>query len=281
MPSGTRNSAVEHWQRMIQEEHSQSEKTRGTMVQSSDFWEDRVSYFLQDPHRINNPYIETLTSKIDRTQTVLDVGAGAGRLALPLARHCQHVTAIEPSESMAQGLLAGRSKAGITNLTLVKSTWEKTTIPASNIVLCAHVLYTILDVVKFVQKLETHALERVLLILHLKPPQSHLESIWRYVHQEERLRLPALPELLEVLREIGIYPDLEMLPTADQSGWATREQAHKDLRKRLYVSPGTRHDKRLEQAMDKFLKNDGTIITVMGTEPGRPGLLSWSPSLRN
>ncbi|MDD3858257.1 MAG: hypothetical protein PHP43_09455, partial [Methanoculleus sp.] len=40
-------------------------------------------------------------------ETVLDVGAGMGRLAVPIARTAAHVTALESSEGMLAALLWG------------------------------------------------------------------------------------------------------------------------------------------------------------------------------
>ena len=52
--------------------------------------------------------------------TVLDVGAGTGRLAVPIARTAAHVTALDPSEGMLSVLRERMAAAGHTNYSCVQ-----------------------------------------------------------------------------------------------------------------------------------------------------------------
>lgn len=98
-------SALETWRAMVEAEHAQSERVRGIQEQGpSDFWQPFAEQFRADPRRVDDPLVERLSREVAPQDTVLDVGAGAGRLALPLAMRCREVMAVEPSAAMASGL---------------------------------------------------------------------------------------------------------------------------------------------------------------------------------
>lgn len=49
--------------------------------------------------------------------TVLDIGAGTGRLAIPIAKTVKMVTAIDPSKGMLSYLRENMEKEGVENIT--------------------------------------------------------------------------------------------------------------------------------------------------------------------
>jgi 16S rRNA G527 N7-methylase RsmG len=88
-------------------------------------WESCSPFCKTDPHRTDDVEFERLTQGVNPTTTLLDVGAGAGRFALPLALRCKHVTAVEPPPSMGETLRHLAAEAGIANVTLVASPWDE------------------------------------------------------------------------------------------------------------------------------------------------------------
>jgi SAM-dependent methyltransferase len=71
--------------------------------------------------------------------SVLDVGAGFGALALPLARRVARVTALEPTPVMASALRRALGRDAITNVTVVEAAWRAAPLAAHDVVLCAQV----------------------------------------------------------------------------------------------------------------------------------------------
>ena len=57
--------------------------------------------------------------------TVLDLGAGAGRLAIPIAKRVKHITAVEPSTLMFNFLKSNTKKANIQNITAINRSCEE------------------------------------------------------------------------------------------------------------------------------------------------------------
>ncbi|WDP90076.1 MAG: class I SAM-dependent methyltransferase [Desulfobacter sp.] len=62
---------------------------------------------------------------------VLDIGAGPGSWALPLSRHCGHVTALEPSTGMTQIMGRRIKEEGVENITIDQRTWQEVDISES------------------------------------------------------------------------------------------------------------------------------------------------------
>lgn len=57
---------------------------------------------------------------------VLDIGAGPGSWALPMARICAHVTALEPSGGMIDILSERVEEEKVNNISIVQKTWQET-----------------------------------------------------------------------------------------------------------------------------------------------------------
>ena len=98
-----------------------------------------------------------LRQLVTSEQVVLDVGAGGGRLALPLALKAKKVVAVEPSPSMCRVLREASVEFGVQNVQVVESEWLGAEVPLVDVAICCHVLYVIRDIEAFVRKLEKHA----------------------------------------------------------------------------------------------------------------------------
>ena len=268
--------ATKRWKAMIEAEHAQSESMRGTSP-PDDHWEPYAQRFKADPLRSDDILLDRLLQWIAAGCTLIDVGAGAGRLALPLALRCRQVTAVEPSPSMAAALLQQAADSRIHNISVVQAQWEEADVGPADVVLCAHVLYTIREVEPFVRKLEAHGRERVLIVLFKAPPQSQIYPLWKQVYGVDRLPLPSLPEFEEVLQELGIDAQLEQLPPQGARGFDTPEQALEQLARRLYLSQGSHKRKLLEGVLPDLLEEADGAFRIRNARPLEPSLVSWRP----
>ena len=270
-------SAVEHWKSTVERHHAQSLRAMGETGPESDFWRSLAPSFRADPRRTDDEVLERLKREVKPDQTVLDVGGGAGRFAVALALACRSVTVAEPSESMLEQLDEASTEAGIGNVKKVQGNWEDVEVEPADVVLCSHVVYGIADIVPFIRKLASHARDRVLMLSFVNSPQSHLAPFWTPVHGEERVNLPALPELVDVMWEVGIYPDVEMIDASDRQLFDSREAAIEQLRGRLWVAPNTEADRRLQKAAEELLEDADGGVAIRGAGVRRQGLISWRP----
>lgn len=271
-------SAIESWKQRVESHHAQSEKVQADAHWSSgDFWRPFAQYFRQDPRRADDPVMDKIASKIGADSTVLDVGGGAGRIALPLALKVTHVTVAEPSQSMIEQLQEEAKQSEITNVSVVQSLWEDAKVEPADVVICAHVLYGVADAEPFIRKLAEHAKEQVMILCFMRAPISRMSPFWLPVHGEERIDMPGLSELMPLLWEMDIYPDVEMFEPSPLQTFESQQEAHDQLLGRLYVKPDTEEDERLKKAVEDLLVEtpDGLVVRDIGR--GRQGLISWTP----
>jgi SAM-dependent methyltransferase len=113
--------------------------------------------------------------------TILEIGPGAGRLTLPLARQSAHVTAVEPSTGMRRRLVDAAAAQAITNLTIVDGAWDDPSTAAAlaphDVVVASYSLF-MPEVGTQVARMQALARRRVVLFVpgepRLPPPVQQL-----------------------------------------------------------------------------------------------------------
>ncbi len=108
----------------------------------SEFWTDRtVAWYERAVARGDYAarVIEVLEPILLECREALDVGAGCGALALPLARRLAAVTALEPTPAMARALRQAAARARLTKVAVIESAWGEARVGPHDLVLCAHV----------------------------------------------------------------------------------------------------------------------------------------------
>ena len=270
--------AAERWRQMVEVEHAQSDELRGSVPPPVDHWRPYAAQFRADPRRSGDVLVDHLLEFIGPDDTVMDVGAGGGRLALPIALNCRSLVAVEPSESMAEVLTKQAQASGIANVTVVQNEWQDAVVDTADVVLCAHVLYTIRDICGFLKKLGSHARNTVLVVVHNAPPQRQIYALWKEVHGQERLALPSLPQLREVLEELEISYQVDLMPPQPARGFDTLEQAITQLSRRLYLADGSPEADRLERILPGLLMEEEGVFRIKDSQPLRTALVSWHPT---
>lgn len=270
--------AIEHWRSRVETHHAQSARIQAdSMWQCGDFWQPLASVFRADPHRTDDQVLNRLALEVDAGKTILDVGGGAGRFALPLALRCRHVTVVEPSKSMVRELRTAAREASIANLSIVQESWEEAKTGQADLVLGAQVVYGVAEIKPFIRKLEGHAKDRVLMLVFMNSPLSLFAPFWEAVHREKREELPALPELLNALWEMEIYPDLEMLKSAGHDTDRSRGAALEFLRHLMFVKAETEQDRLLQRAIDELMVDTSEGFGISWFQAPRLALISWKP----
>jgi len=82
--------------------------------------------------------LKRLVNRLPSRQAFLDVGAGAGDLAIPLSRRFETTTVVEPNQLQAARLLAAFPHFRVHDCTFQEATLEE---GAFDLILCSHVLY--------------------------------------------------------------------------------------------------------------------------------------------
>ncbi|MCK8519900.1 class I SAM-dependent methyltransferase, partial [Methanoculleus sp. 7T] len=108
------------WAEELRQNHAVVGFRTGTAL-----WSDRGRAVRYDTQVSGRRVEETLSAlPLVRAARVLDIGAGPGTLALPLARRVRTVTAVEPASGMADVLEDHIDEEGIGNISVVRTRWE-------------------------------------------------------------------------------------------------------------------------------------------------------------
>jgi len=107
------------------------------------FWERHASVYDQ---RTGGPGSAARTVQLIRrhtrpNDTILDVGAGTGRLALPLSHHVREVTALDHSPHMLDVLSRNAAAWRVQNIRAVQADWADWRAYPHDIVIAAWSLY--------------------------------------------------------------------------------------------------------------------------------------------
>lgn len=242
-----------------------------------------------DARRTLEPNLEIIASYVEPDDVIVDVGGGAGRYSLPLALRCREVINVDPSPAMLAGFASSARQGGVTNVRAIEADWLAVEPPRGTFGLANHVTYLTRDIVVFIQKLEAAAGRRVLITVNSPQPPSWNRELFRLVYEEAEVVVPGHVELVNVLWEMGIEPDVRMLPepTSPFPAPPTREAAIQhaigrfggdqwalwplgpELEARLRQVLETRFDELFAQTANGYAANWITL--------GHEALITWEP----
>ena len=252
----------------------------------ADFYAPVTGLFRADPRRTDEPVLDALLALVRPGETWLDIGAGAGRYALPvalaLAPSGGRVIAVDASPGMLDALIDLQAEHGVTDVEVVETRWPpspRTPLDrfATDVALIAHVSYDIEAIGPFVRALESVARRLCVAVLMERQPSSIADACWPPVHGEERVSLPALPEFVELLRARGREPSVEML-SREPRRFASRDELAGFLRRQLWIEPRGEADDRFQAALDALVVVDPDGGVGLRTQQPLPiGVVTWQP----
>ena len=179
----------------------------------ADHWADLAELFRLDPHRQWDKNLHAIADCLQSTDVLLDVGGGAGRVSLPLASRVREVVLVEPSDSMRGQFIQSRDEAGITNAR-VSPDWWMDSVETGDVAITSDVVYFVRDIVPFVAKLHNSASRRVIICIWRPTPGDMDNELRSVLFDEHPSPWPGLPELAAVLWEMGLLPDVSVIPAA-------------------------------------------------------------------
>ena len=268
--------AAGEWDERVFREHEQTDRFRDP-PSNDDPWTGLARSFAP-PDRDEadlDPAIPVIETYLDGNDSVIDVGAGGGRIAIPLARRCRLVTALEPSPAMRSQMESSLLELAVKNVEIVPGTWEAAEIPPADHVVCSHVMYTTSPILPFLEKLHDHARKRVTVMLRERPPQANFHELFERLFGEKRVALPAMPEFRGLLESLGIEYDLHRLEDRPHGEYRDAATALTRSTRRLFLNPGSPNAERLADMLPSCLEPNGDGVRFRWAQPQRGWLATW------
>jgi hypothetical protein len=204
--------ATERYAEMVRAYEAQQATLPRGGNRGGDRWGGGAARYREDPFR-EHETLNALLSFIKPIDVVLDIGGGAGRY-LPIALHCREYVNVEPSPGMGTQFDAAVEEAGIKNARRLQSDCLNADLEG-DVAFCANVVYYIEDIVPFIEKLQAMSRRRVMIVMHSVPPRNVGAELFRQVHGREPAPDPGYRELLPVLWDMGLLPDVHVLGPSD------------------------------------------------------------------
>jgi SAM-dependent methyltransferase len=145
--------------------------------------------------------------------TVLDVGCGGGRSSLTLAPPASELIGVDRSGAMLDEFVQAATAARVARRT-VHGSWPDVAgvTPLADVVVCHHVLYDVADVTPFIVALTEHAQLAVVVEIPTRHPMSAWSPAFRHFWDLERPDGPTHHDLVAVIDELGLQPELTTSP---------------------------------------------------------------------
>ena len=245
-----------------------------------DPWGAAAAIFRFDPRRELDANLEAIALFVRPEERLIDVGGGAGRVSLPLALRCRETINIEPSPGMKAVFESLATEAGITRASVVQANWLEAEGIQGDVVFCSDVTYFVRDIVPFITKLQAAARHRVVLAVWSVPPPNRRAPLYRLLYGEAQEWAPGYRELLSVLWDMDILPDVRVLPGPpwwDMEVPDTHEQAVDLSLQSLWLPPQDEERMRhlVETHFQTLFASDNDGLRPLWRADARELLITW------
>jgi SAM-dependent methyltransferase len=269
------------WADRVRGNRDQVDRLR-EVADPADFYAPVATLFRAEPDRTNDPVLDRLLELARPGERWLDIGAGAGRYALPLAQRVGDVVAIDPSAAMLGLLSEAMAELGAGRIQQVVGRWpdglpSEGTPLTGDVALAAHVGYDIEAIGPFLEAMEAAASRLCVAVMMERSPATVADSYWPPIHGEARVALPALRELEGWLLSRGRLFEVALSARPPRI-FEGRDAAHGFLRRQLWLRPDSEKDLRLRSLVEKLpIAPDGIVIDAT---PASIGVVSWATGTR-
>jgi SAM-dependent methyltransferase len=250
-----------HWQQLVEAREAAG---RAPATADGPRWDaraDRFARLTQALDAATDPFVQTLRAAALPSDTLLDIGAGAGRYCLPLAPHVARVTAVEPSPGMRAQLAAAAESRDLGNVDVVADYWPQAVVEPHDVVVLANVLYFVRDIVPFLEKLDRSARRACYLLHRVEPRLTSVLGRWQEIGGPTPPPEPGFLDLYDVLFAMGIRASARLLPREFAVRYDTLEEAVAEVHQFLAVGPGVHPEDAQIRALlaDVLIEQDGRL----------------------
>ncbi len=242
------------------------------------YWDRFAHTYRFDPERLPEMQIREVIRRMQMEDEIIEVGGGAGRVGLPLRLRGKSLRNVEPSAAMREQFRLAIRQHGITQAEAIASPWPLSEPISADLVVTSDVTYFISDIEPFLRAMHEAARRRAAILTWTVPPPNVNAELFRLAFSEPQAPWPSFRDLLPVLWEMDIVPDVlvindepftwpELRPTDDDEAL---EFVYNEL------SPRDRDAvaERLRPLIGELFMRDDAYAPTWRT-PSRAMLITW------
>ena len=236
----------------------------------SDFWDNRERAKKRATPSAGDDCerVRWVTSSLPVTpgSRVLDIGAGTGAIAIPLALRAAAVTAVEPAQAMRDVMERAVREAGIDNITVVGRHWEETDLQrdldAPYDIVFASFSLGMPNLKEAIKKMNEVCSGTVAVFHFAGLPywEQIMLEIWPRLHGVPYFPGPKADVLFNLLYRMGIYPDVSVSSDEHRLTVPDLDAGVDALRGRLLVETPEQEDILREYLAARLVREDGGLV---------------------
>jgi len=223
---------------------------------------------------VESPTVGLVDELLGPGGSVLDIGAGTGRLSIPLAGRGHRVTAVEPDEAIARALEDAALRARV-EVTRIIGSWPHVAGNAHmhDVCVSAHLVYRVTAIGPFIEAMHRASRRAVVIEMTPKHPGAGLAKYFRALHGIDRPSRPTVDDFARVVEEVaGIVPERRWSSSGPPWRFADLQELLAFYRQRLLVPPARSLEAAALLEPDVRRLADGWL--VLG-EPARDVVAVW------
>jgi SAM-dependent methyltransferase len=242
---------------------------------------DRSAYMYDKMAKLEREYTENQinTLILDSNDSVLDVGCGPGRIAVPVAKRAARVTALDASAKMLEYCMKNAKQQGLSNITPKQIDWNTAKVGVDvekHDVVIASRSVGLRDIIKL-----NSAANKYVFILSFAQRPSLKEvqmDLFKGITQENikfhSNRMFGYNIVFNILYDLGIDPNVRIVKDGFTKDYATYEEAYDDLRTLGEVKP--EQESLFRDNVNKYLtkNHDGSVTFRRET---KTYIMWWEP----
>ena len=268
-------NAAERYNAMVTARQEQQSRLATPFGES--YWERYAHTYRFDPHRLPEASIREVIRRMELEDDIIEVGGGAGRVGLPLALRGKSLRNVEPSAAMREQFRLAVWQHGIQNAEAIASSWPMQEPISADLVVTADVTYFISEIESFLRAMHEAARRRVAILTWTVPPPNVNAALFRLAFGEDEAPSPGFRELLPVLWEMDIVPDV--LLVEEGFAWPERRPTNDDEALQFVYRELSPKDEeavaeRLRPRLDELFMRDDAFFPTWRT-PSQAMLITW------
>ena len=197
-----------------------------------------------------------------KCKSFLDVGAGCGSLAIPLARAGKTVTALDASRAMINIINEDIRKEGLKGIKPVVSEWDKAELKAHDAVLCANVPTLLSEPEKNIKRMDSLARKAVFIIENADPQgdKFYYRELYPLLFGKPFGERADYFRTYSALHSLGIFANVEIIEYNFDQPFTDMEEAI-EVGKEYIGIVTEEHDRKLREFLEgRLVRKKGQLF---------------------